>query len=100
MPAQHPGVNALDDFVPHLGVRLVAPPEQHVGRFEHAGAEAMLRLVQGRRAYVEPRRAQRRGQRLMDAVRIDRADLGVGPLVAELVPTVTRGDRFMAVLRA
>src|SRR5690606_13094058 len=67
-------------------VRLMPPPQQHVGRIEHVAAEAVLRLLERCRAHLVTVGRKRRGQRGVDALGIDRGDLWVRPLMAILVP--------------
>jgi hypothetical protein len=41
-------LHPLDELVPHLAMRLVSPPQQHVGPLEALDGQPMLRLVEGR----------------------------------------------------
>ena len=53
MPSRTPRVDAVDDGVAHLVVGDVAPPGQDVGRGEHLVGQAVLGLIEGRRADLE-----------------------------------------------
>ena len=84
---QHPPAHVADDFVGHFAVGHVAPPDQHVGVLQAFRRKSVVRLVEGGGGDCEIRlRAEKPGDRLVDAVRIDRGDFRVGFLVAELAP--------------
>ena len=50
--AQNSVVNALNKLVGHFVVRLVSPPDEHIGVFEHFGRQTAVRVV-GRGAHLD-----------------------------------------------
>ena len=91
--AQHRLVHAVDDLVGDLVVRRVAPPGQHVGALEHLGGQAVLGLLERRRA-DGAEVGERGGEGAVDAVGVDRAHVVLRALVHVLVP-----DRQVHALR-
>src|SRR5690606_36227290 len=84
---EHTPVHPFDDRVLHFLVCLVSPPNQYICPLEDGLAQAVLRFVERRGADDEVGvGAQRRSERLMDAVGINRANLGVLPLVTVFAP--------------
>ena len=67
---QHCVLDPVDDLVAHLVVAHVTPPEQHVGRRQHLGRQAVFRLLEGRGPDVErPERRDAGGDGTVDALR-------------------------------
>ena len=80
-------LHALDDLVGDLAMGGMAPPEQHVGRGEALGGQAVLGLLERRGRGLDPAvLVERRGNRRMHAVRIERAHLLARLLMNVLAP--------------
>jgi len=83
----YPVVDPVDDGVTHLLVSPVPPPDEHVGLGESIVGEAVLRLVHRGRPDLEAGPAlQMLRDGAVDPLRVDPGDVGVLPLVQELVP--------------
>jgi hypothetical protein len=84
---EHALVHALNDAFFHLAVRAVAPPGEHVGGFEHLFCEAVVGLLQsGGGDFKIALLAQRVGDALVHAVRVDAADVFVFLFVDVFAP--------------
>ena len=83
--AEHRLVHAVDDRVVDLVVGGVPPPGQHVGGVEHLGRQSVLVLLERRRPHG-PEVGERRGERAVDTVGVDRAHVILRALVHVLVP--------------
>src|SRR5208283_1394963 len=80
-------MNALYDFVFHIAVGDVAPPNQDIRSLQHALGQSVLRLLQRRRLADEVfRRGQPLGYRGVHAIGINLLDRLVLAFVAKLVP--------------
>ena len=79
-------IDPLHDGVRHVPVTHMPPPEEDVGVVEDFVRQAAFGVVEGGGADLVARVAQKGRDRLMDAVRVDRLDGGIGFFVREFVP--------------
>jgi len=80
-------LNPCRNLIADFAVCHVSPPQHDVGRVDDRLGETVLGFVERRSAHFEPFDAPEMiGECPMNAVRVDVADLGVGPLVPVLVP--------------
>ena len=80
---QHPAVYPLDNFVLHLAMGHMSPPDEHVGTFQHLPGQAVFRLAQGGGFYRKALFFQKRLNAPVDALWIYRRDF---------LKTAPRGD--------
>jgi hypothetical protein len=85
-PVQHARMNARHDLIADLAVRDVAPPDQHIGLGQRRLGQAVLRLVQRRRARAEAGLVERGCDRSVDTLWINLGDSLVMPLMTIFVP--------------
>src|SRR5215217_6616952 len=86
-------LNPIDRFVTDLFVRLVPPPDKHVGFHQHVLGESVIWLIQRCRADVEVARgAEPLGDGAMDPVRIDRSVAFILTFVPVFIPD---GDAYL-----
>ena len=86
MPSSTRRWTRVDHGVVDLGVRDVAPPGQHIRVREDGVTQTLIRLVEVRRPDVEPGVTKAIGDRGVDAIRIDRSNLGLLDVLAVLGP--------------
>ena len=96
----HPALHALDDGLIDLAMRLVAPPQQHVGLGKALLGQAMLGHVEGCGRNLDIGLAvESLGQGTVNAVRIKAADQRVGLLVFILIPDQGAKDHRKRLLK-
>lgn len=83
---QHPAVYPLDNFVLHLMMSHMSPPDEYVGTFQHLPGQAVFRLAQGGGFYRKALFFQKRLDAPVDALRIYRRDFLKLHLVEIFVP--------------
>ena len=85
--AQDSVVHALNKLVGHFVVRLVSPPDEHIGIFEHFGRQTAVGVVEGRGAHLDILlRVEKALYLTVDSVGINCRYLGRFDLMDALVP--------------
>ena len=80
-------MHALNKLVGHFVVRLVSPPDEHIGVFEHFGRQAAVGLAESRGANLHVLlRAEKALQLTVDALGVDGCHFARFGLVNALVP--------------